>query len=68
MEISLDTIEPEPTLTVDGAWWHPAGVTNDHLRVADAPLPLAGLYEIIGDVVAVQQAAGAEGRSVFRCT
>lgn len=68
VEISLDSIEPEPTLTVDGAWWHPVGVTNDHLKVADAPLPLAGLYEIIGDVVAVQQAAGAEGRSVFRCT
>ena len=68
VEISLDSVEPEPTLTIDGAWWHPVGVTNDHLKVADAPLPLAGLYDVIGDVVAVQQAAGAEGRSVFRCT
>jgi len=68
VEISLDSVEPEPTLTADGAWWHPVGVTNDHLKVADAPLPLAGLYDVIGDVVSVQQAAGAEGRSVFRCT
>ena len=68
VEISLDSVEPEPTLTVDGAWWHPVGVTNHHLRVAESPLPLAEVYAVIEDVVAMQNAAGAEGRSVFRCT
>ncbi|MBD8871062.1 radical SAM protein [Nocardioides donggukensis] len=68
VEISLDTVEPEPTLTADGAWWHPVGVTNRHLKVADAPLPVAHVLDVMRDVVEVQQAAGDQGRTVFRCT
>lgn len=66
--ITLDSVEPEPTLTADGAWWHPVAVTNQHLRVADAPLPLQPVLDVIRDVVAVQAAGRPEGRSVFRCT
>lgn len=68
VHISLDTVEPEPTLTVDGAWWHPVAVTNPHLKVADAPLPLSEVLDVMRDVLAVQTAANAQGRSVFRCT
>ncbi len=68
VEITLDSVEPEPTLTADGAWWHPVAVTNRHLRVADAPLPLEHVLDVIRDVVAVQSAAGSQGRAVFRCT
>ena len=66
--ITLDSVEPEPTLTADGAWWHPVAVTNRHLRVADAPLPLEHVLDVIRDVVAVQATGGAQGRAVFRCT
>ena len=66
--ISLDSVEPEPTLTVDGAWWHPVAVTNPHLKIADVPLPLAHVFDVVRDVQAVQEAAGAQGRAVFRCT
>lgn len=66
--ITLDSVEPEPTLTADGAWWHPVAVTNRHLRVADAPLPLEHVLNVIRDVVAVQVAGGPQGRAVFRCT
>lgn len=68
VEITLESVEPEPTLTADGAWWHPVAVTNRHLRVADAPLPLSHVLDVIRDVVAVQASAGAQGRAVFRCT
>jgi organic radical activating enzyme len=68
VRISLDTVEPEPTLTVDGAWWHPVAVTSDNLRVAPAPLPLAHVLDVMRDVLAVQAASSAEGRAVFRCT
>ena len=68
VEITLESVEPEPTLTADGAWWHPVAVTNRHLRVADAPLPLEHVFDVIRDVVAVQEAGGAQGRAVFRCT
>lgn len=68
VEITLDSVEPEPTLTADGAWWHPVAVTNRHLRVADAPLPLEHVLDVIRDVVAIQESAGTQGRAVFRCT
>lgn len=66
--ISLDTVEPEPTLTVDGAWWHPVAVTSGALKVADQPLPLAEVYDVIRDVLSFQAASSSEGREVFRCT
>lgn len=66
--ISVDSVEPEPTLTVDGAWWHPVAVTNRQLKVAEAPLPLEDVLAVMRDVVSVQAAAGETGRAVFRCT
>ncbi len=67
LHVSLDTVEPEPTLTVDGAWWHPVAVTNSHLRIADAPLPLEEVFGVVRDTLAAQDAATAAGREVFRC-
>ncbi len=66
--LSPGPVEPEPTIAVDGAWWHPVAVTNDHLKIADQPLPLAAVLDVIRDVLAVQAAGSAEGREVFRCT
>lgn len=68
VSIDLDSVEPEPTLTVDGAWWHPVGVTNRHLRIGEHPLPLQRVLDVIADVLEVQAAAGQQGRTVFRCT
>ena len=68
VEINIDTIEPEPTLTADGAWWHPVAVTNPYLKITDIPLPLEHVLDVMRDVVAVQEKAGAQGRRVFRCT
>jgi uncharacterized Fe-S cluster-containing radical SAM superfamily protein/TusA-related sulfurtransferase len=67
IHVSIDTLEPEPTLTADGAWWHPVAVTNPHLRIHDAPLPLAEVFGVVRDTLAVQDAAAREGREVFRC-
>lgn len=66
--ISLDTIEPEPTLAVDGAWWHPVAVTSNSLRVSQNPLPLAEIFAVMRDILNVQSASQTEGRHVFRCT
>lgn len=68
MQIGLDTIEPEPTLTVDGAWWHPVAVTSNSLRVSKNPLPLAEIFAVMRDILNVQSASQTEGRHVFRCT
>jgi len=68
MHVSLDTLEPEPTITNDGAWWHPVAVTDPHMRIADAPLPLplSEVFGVVRDILQVQGAA-ASGREVFRC-
>ncbi|WP_407341872.1 radical SAM protein [Pengzhenrongella phosphoraccumulans] len=68
VHISLETIEPELTLTVDGAWWHPVGITNPHLKISNEPVPIAPILAVIKDVLAVQAAGTAQGRNVFRCT
>ncbi|PZS28940.1 MAG: radical SAM protein [Pseudonocardiales bacterium] len=66
--VSIDTLQPEPTITADGIWWHPVAVTDPALRVADHPLPLAPAFDTIRDTLAVQDAAHREGRRhVFRC-
>jgi TusA-related sulfurtransferase len=67
MHVSLDTLEPEPTITNDGAWWHPVAVTDPHMRIADAPLPLSEVFGVARDILQVQGAAAASGREVFRC-
>jgi len=67
VHVSIDTLEPEPTVTADGAWWHPVAVTNPNMRIADAPLPLEEIFGVVRDTLAVQGAAAASGRQVFRC-
>lgn len=67
LHVSIDNLEPEPTLTADGAWWHPVAVTNPHMRIADSPDPVEEVLGVVRDTVAVQSAAAASGREVFRC-
>lgn len=67
VHVSIDTVEPEPTVTADGAWWHPVAVTNPNLRIAETPLPLAEVFGVVRDTITVQNAAARSGREVFRC-
>ncbi|MCY7402600.1 MAG: radical SAM protein [Nocardioides sp.] len=67
IHVSIDSLEPEPVITADGAWWHPVAVTNPHMRIADAPLDLEEIFGVVRDTLAVQDAASAAGREVFRC-
>jgi len=66
--VTIDMLAPEPTLTVDGLWWHPVAVTDPAMQVSTSPLPLAAGFAIIRDTLATQDAARGEGRRhVFRC-
>jgi len=67
VHVSIDTLEPEPTITADGAWWHPVAVTNPNMRIADSPLPVAEIFGVVRDTLDVQGAAARSGREVFRC-
>jgi hypothetical protein len=42
-------------------------VTDPNMRIADSPLPLAEVFGVVRDAVAVQDAAARTGREVFRC-
>ncbi|MGI8522436.1 MAG: radical SAM protein [Nocardioides sp.] len=67
-QVSIDTLEPEPTVTVDGIWWHPVAVSDPSMRVADHPRPLAPALDVIRATLDIQDAAHREGRRhVFRC-
>lgn len=66
--VSIDTLQPEPTLTADGIWWHPVAVTDPAMQVTTSPLPLAAALDTIRDTLVVQDGARREGRRhVFRC-
>ncbi len=66
--VTVDSLEPEPTVTVDGIWWHPVAVNDPAMHVATSPLPVAPALATIRDTLAVQDAARREGRRhVFRC-
>lgn len=66
--VHIDTLQPEPTLTADGVWWHPVAVTDPAMQVATSPLPVSEALDTIRDTLATQDAAQREGRRhVFRC-
>ena len=68
VHVSIDTLEPEPTITADGAWWHPVAVTNPHLRIADASAPdLEEVSAWSATPSPSRTPPPATGREVFRC-
>lgn len=67
MHVSVSTLEPEPTITADGAWWHPVAVTNPNMKIAESPLPLSEVFGVVNDTMRLQDAAARTGREVFRC-
>ncbi len=67
-ELTVDTLWSEPTLTADGAWWHPVGIADAAMQVASTPLPLV---TVIAVVRATLNAAGRDRVAAlqgFRCT
>jgi hypothetical protein len=66
--VHIDTLQPEPTLTADGIWWHPVAVTDPTMQVGTSPLPVAEALDVIHNTLATQDAAHREGRRhVFHC-
>ena len=68
VEVGVDRIWPEPTLTADGAWWHPVGVTDPDMQVASTPLPVATVLAVIHATLADAGRDRAGALAAFRCT
>ncbi len=65
--LTRDDLHPEPTLTVDGVWWHPVGVTDPALRVSSEPLPLHSAMVEIQRLLDSSAADRDSTRKAFRC-
>lgn len=68
VELSAATLHPEPTLAVDGAWWHPVAVTDRSMQVASEPLPVVSVLAVIAATLRARRADPHADLQSFRCT
>jgi MoaA/NifB/PqqE/SkfB family radical SAM enzyme len=67
VELDLDHLRPEPTLAVDGAWWHPVAVADRSALVSSTPLPLVTTLAVIRATLNDPARDRATALEAFRC-
>jgi uncharacterized Fe-S cluster-containing radical SAM superfamily protein len=65
--LTRDDLYPEPTIAADGVWWHPVGIADPALRVADAPLPVSAAIEAMNRILEASEQQRDHTRKAFRC-
>jgi molybdenum cofactor biosynthesis enzyme MoaA len=60
-------LEPELTITDQGAYWHPVGADDDDFRVSAEVLPLADVVSRIETIQASDRRQGSLGGTEFSC-
>lgn len=65
--LTRDDLYPEPTVAVDGVWWHPVGITDPALRVTDTPLPLGAAIAEMNRMLEAAAERQDDTRRAFRC-
>jgi hypothetical protein len=68
LELSVDTLWPEPALTADGAWWHPVAITEPAMQVASTPLPLVTVLAVVRATLHDPRRDRSAALAAFRCT
>jgi uncharacterized Fe-S cluster-containing radical SAM superfamily protein len=68
IDLTLDTLWPEPALAVDGAWWHPVAVADDDMVVSAAPLPVLTVMAVIHATLNDPDRDRSAALAAFRCT
>jgi MoaA/NifB/PqqE/SkfB family radical SAM enzyme len=68
LELSVDTLWPEPALAADGAWWHPVAITEPDMQVSSTPLPLITVLAVIRATLNDPSRDRASALAAFRCT
>ncbi len=68
MQLTLDSLWPEPTLTADGAWRHPVGIADPAMQVASTPLPLVTVLAVIRATLDDPERDRGAALDAFRCT
>lgn len=65
-EVSIDTLVPEMTITVDGVFWHPlASPSSDDMMVSPAIFPLSAAVELIREQLAASTPGEPTERTYF---
>ena len=68
LDLTLDHLWPEPTLAVDGAWWHPVAIADPTMQVASVPLPLVTVIAVIRATLGDPDRNRSDALDWFRCT
>jgi hypothetical protein len=68
LELSVDTLWPEPALTADGAWWHPVAITEPAMQVASTPLPVVTVLAVVRATLDDPDRDRGAALAAFRCT
>jgi hypothetical protein len=68
LELTVETLWPEPTLAADGAWWHPVGIADPDMHVASTPLPVVTVLAVISATLNDPSRDRAGALQAFRCT
>jgi MoaA/NifB/PqqE/SkfB family radical SAM enzyme len=66
--LTTRTLHPEPTITVDGSWWHPVAVTDPDMQVGSVPLPVVTAFAVISATLNARRHDPAAELATFRCT
>lgn len=67
MSLSRAEIEPEPTVTSQGLYWHPVGADDADFLVHPEPLPLSRGLEALERKRREDREFGSEVARVFQC-
>lgn len=65
--LTRDDLYPEPTVAIDGVWWHPVGITDPELRVTDSPLPIRTAIDEMNRILETTAQQRDNTRKAFRC-
>jgi MoaA/NifB/PqqE/SkfB family radical SAM enzyme len=66
--LTTRTLHPEPTITVDGSWWHPVAVTDPEMRVGSVPLPVVTAFAVVAATLNARRDDPSAELATFRCT
>ncbi len=66
--LGIDSLWPEPTLAVDGAWWHPVAVADPAMQVSSEPLPVVTTLAVIRATLNDPLRDRSAALEAFRCT
>ncbi|MEC4017092.1 Rv1681 family radical SAM protein [Streptomyces sp. H27-D2] len=67
LELTVETLIPEVTITADGVYWHPVGADNDEQLVTRDIFPLDAAIDLVREQYRAHQATADAAARTFPC-